>query len=543
MLITPRDYQSSAVSESRSIIQAGGTPVVTLQGGLGKSLIAALIAKSAADKGNRTLIYCPLKVLPGQFWKALMQAGLRPDQCAILSGSESDDEAQINRALVVIAMSQTVISKSRGDRFVEENRGTFAVAIFDECHLSFFHEARSRVTGKVEIGLTATPWCLHGGFDLERYNLVQPVTGVEAIAMGASTRLKILSYSDKAADVLPSRKGDFTTNQAEEVIGSIPREYVLETWLKEHPNASHTIAFMPSIESAREWAEWFTGRGYKAIAVTSDDKGGKGGQKARQDIYARFRAGEIKIMLTVTALATGFDEPSASCCLFLRKTKSVALWCQSLWRVTRKFEGKDVAIALDFVGNAQHHPHPEDILDWRNLPAPRGRECDSCSALNPKTSHKCLHCGHEFPKEERDLSEFASLDGIQLEELTMPTVSGSMVELKAIASLPPLEAMRELRRRVVRQGQSPSAAHYKFREIFGENPPRFKSGDLVGAIYGENSEMPHFEMFYFLLLSKSISSRSGRSQEENQRWIWAELSNEFGAKASELFKKMTDDAA
>jgi DNA repair protein RadD len=521
------EYQKEAVRQVYTSLANDRVPVVTLQGGLGKTLIAAEIARRGVLKGERTLIYCPLKTLPRQFWRAMMNVGLTPDQCAILAGTDSCDTAHINRVPVVIAMAQTIRSKGQGAAFIAANRGTFTTAIYDEAHISLFDAARSLVPVPKEIGLTATPWRMDGSFDLNIYDLIQPITGAQAVTMGKSTPLTVMQYSDNYAPVCVSSKGDITVADAEAAIGDMPKEYVLETWLAHHPKGSHTIGFMPSIDRAKEWAQWFTDQGFKSEAVTSD----MASTKERLKTYARLRDGTTKILFTVTALATGFDEPSAECCLFLRETRSLAMWCQSLWRVTRKHPGKTRALCLDYVGNSTRHPHPEEISDWRNIPQPGGQQCEACERFNPRSASCCAHCGHVFEKPEKQVAEYADLSMLELEDmaaLVRQEVAGLMVAIEAVTNMTPLEAFRQLRRRSFLDGKAPGYAYIKYQEIFGTKPPRYDKPLLECSIF-PHPHLDNFFTFYMFLLGKTSDRvMRGQTKAQVQAWVWNELRTEFG---------------
>jgi len=80
--------------------------------------------------------------------------------------------------------------------------------------------------------------------------------------------------------------------------------------------------------------------------------------------------------------------------------------CQMLGRGTRKADGKENCLVLDFANNIMTHG-PVDSVRVRTKK--KGGECDaeaptkicpSCDSYMPAAIHQCTHCGHEWPIDE-----------------------------------------------------------------------------------------------------------------------------------------------
>jgi DNA repair protein RadD len=70
----------------------------------------------------------------------------------------------------------------------------------------------------------------------------------------------------------------------------------------------------------------------------------------RRDIFARFRAGEVKVICSVGVLTTGVDE-DVRCIVDAQPTRSQILHVQKIGRGLRTAPGKDFLLILDHAGN------------------------------------------------------------------------------------------------------------------------------------------------------------------------------------------------
>ena len=61
----------------------------------------------------------------------------------------------------------------------------------------------------------------------------------------------------------------------------------------------------------------------------------------RRAILERLRTGTTQVVSNVAVLGEGWDEPSVSCCLMVRPTKSAPAFIQRAGRILRPFPGKD----------------------------------------------------------------------------------------------------------------------------------------------------------------------------------------------------------
>jgi DNA repair protein RadD len=199
----------------------------------------------------------------------------------------------------------------------------------------------------------------------------------------------------------------------------------------------------------------------------------------RDEILARLASGDLELVSNCAVLLEGWDSPSVSCCILARPTKSFGLYRQMLGRVLRPAEGKENALILDHAGAVYAHGFAEDEVCWSLDPdtkatnpthAARGTaatrklvECVKCHAVRT-AGLPCGHCGY-FPRRP---GEFViTRDG----ELAHLTRDG---ELHASQYSPSEKVAfyRGLLHLAAERGNKPGAAAYRFKDKFGDWPPR-----------------------------------------------------------------------
>jgi len=109
----------------------------------------------------------------------------------------------------------------------------------------------------------------------------------------------------------------------------------------------------------------------------------------RRKIIARFKAQEIKYLVNVSVLTTGFDSPHVDVVALLRATESVGLLQQIIGRGLRIFDGKEDCLILDFAENIERHCPDGDIFDPMIKAGRMGGEvvslkavCETCATEN-----------------------------------------------------------------------------------------------------------------------------------------------------------------
>lgn len=143
----------------------------------------------------------------------------------------------------------------------------------------------------------------------------------------------------------------------------------------------------------------------------------------RDRIVARFKRGELRHLVNVAVLTTGFDAPQIDCVVLLRPTMSAGLYAQQVGRGFRLAPGKRDCLVLDYGGNVLRHG-PVDALkisepgSGKSGEAP-AKECPQCQALIATGCATCPQCGHAFPPPQREQHEAqASTAGVLSGQVT-----------------------------------------------------------------------------------------------------------------------------
>ena len=164
------------------------------------------------------------------------------------------------------------------------------------------------------------------------------------------------------------------------------------------------IAFTPTVANANTLAVLLNARGITSAVVCGETP-----KADRQRLIDDFRAGRLRCLVTVLALATGFDVPDVDCIVWLRPTQSPVLYVQGAGRGLRTAEGKTDCLWLDF-SDTTERLGPVDTIKGRKRQKSRDKEgvapfkiCDECGERAPAAAPVCPSCGHEFPPNEREV--------------------------------------------------------------------------------------------------------------------------------------------
>ncbi len=113
--------------------------------------------------------------------------------------------------------------------------------------------------------------------------------------------------------------------------------------------------FVPTVESAHHFAEAFNDVGVVAAVVH-----GKLGQTERRLILKRLASGDVQVVVNCAVLTEGFDDPTISCIVIARPTRSAPLYQQMVGRGLRPdlslaSEARGYCLVLDVVGASRNH--------------------------------------------------------------------------------------------------------------------------------------------------------------------------------------------
>lgn len=356
-LLKLRDYQSKTIRAIHEKWDAGITrPASVLPTGAGKTVVFAHLAEEflAANPGKRVLILSHTDELTRQAAdKMRMVAPHR--SVGIVKASQNEVFAE-----VVSASVQSLRSASRREQI--RNVG---LIIVDECHHATAATYRMILEHYGAIGgLTRT-----AGFTatLVRGDKAKLSEVWEDVAIRISIAFMIrsgylLDVRGKRVEVpdldlrtVKTTGGDYAEGALGDALEeAFAPEIVAKAYL-EHATDRKGIVFAPTVHSADAFRDAF-----RDASIRCETVHGALPRDERRAILARLKSGETQVVANCMVLTEGFDEPTVSCAVIARPTKSAGLYQQMVGRVLRPdltlpAAERGDALILDVVGVSRLH--------------------------------------------------------------------------------------------------------------------------------------------------------------------------------------------
>lgn len=428
-----RPYQQASIDALYSwwVAHPGieASPLLVLPTGAGKSVVIAELVRLLFDTWPedhpRTLVLVPSKELAEQ--NADKLARLLPSHLHLGYYSASVGQKRPDADVIVA----TIGSVAKAAHVL----GNIRCVIIDEAHLvnpdgagqyrRLLRDLAKYCQFRV-VGLTATPFRGNGvwltdGDDplfsgiahevkmaelLSAGHLAPLVRPIDAITTRIETGGISTSSGDYALDALGERVNGYLSAAADEAC-------------RLAEDRSKWLAFTPTVQNACDFADMLNRRGVLTAVVTGDTP-----KADRERLIADFRAGRIRCLVTVLALATGFDVPDVDCIVWMRPTISPVLYIQGAGRGLRPALGKTDCLWLDF-SDTTERMGPVDSIRGRK----RGRRkldreapfavCDACGAqVRPASALVCPECGEQLREEEQRQFSGASEAAVMAHQVT-----------------------------------------------------------------------------------------------------------------------------
>jgi len=456
----PRPFQQSAHEALRAGALAGHkNQLVMAPTGAGKSYLGLRIVHEALLKGKKAVFMCDRTTLINQTSEAADKYGLSAH--GILQASHwrmnSDSPFQI-------ASAQTVARRQWPDA---------DVIVIDEAHtqLKAWTEYIPTCRAKV-IGLSATPFS--PGLGKLFTNLINATTMHALTQSGVLVPMRVMSCTMTNMDGAATAGGEWTDGAAEqrgmEIVGDVVAE-----WIK-HAQNRKTIVFGATIKHCEELCRQFNEIGVMAAVFTSNTL-----PTEREFLLKEYRKHDssLRVLVSVEALAKGFDVPDVGCvvdCRPLRKSLSTAIQMWGRGLRSSPDTGKSDCLLLDHSGNIQRFLEDYTEIFFDGLDAlDMGEKLDKairrdkedfeskgCPACGYKPfAKRCMACGYE--KQSQALVE--NVPG-EMREITMGK--------KRIA-----DDSRHLWEQACTYARAHSApekqrarAYYLFKDMAGVEPPK-----------------------------------------------------------------------
>lgn len=395
----PRPFQETAHHALREGFKNGHkNQLIMSPTGSGKTYLGHRIAHEALAKGKTVVFLCDRTTLINQTSETADQYGL--SQHGIVQANHWRRNTQLPYQ---IASAQTLAKRGYWPQA--------DVIIIDEAHTQLKVWTDFIQTTKAAcIGLSATPFS--PGLGKLFTNLINATTMNDLTKSGVLVPMRM--FSCKKIDMRGAHiaGGEWTDKAAEErgmdIIGDVVSE-----WLKYGENRK-TIVFGATINHCKELAQKFVDAGVHAAVFTSETT-----SKERDVLLKEYRQPNslLKVLVSVEALAKGFDVPSVGCVVDsrpLRKSLSTAIQMWGRGLRSSPDTGKQDCILLDHSGNIQRFAEDYtdiyfnglDKLDSGEKLDKKVRE-DEQDDYQPKPcpacgytpfAKRCMACGHETQK-------------------------------------------------------------------------------------------------------------------------------------------------
>ena len=331
---SPRQFQLDAHNALRQGFRDGHkNQLIMAPTGAGKTYLGLRICNEAMQKGKRAVFLCDRTTLINQTSAVADNYGLREHGIIQAQHWRRNDDA-----LLQITSTQTI---ARRDFWPKLD-----VLVVDEAHTMYKAWTEYAQTTKAAvIGLSATPFS--AGLGKIFTNLINATTMNELTQNGVLVPMRVFSCTKPDMAGAATAGGEWTDRAAEERGMKIIGDVVLE-WMKFADNRK-TIVFGATIKHCQELCSQFMNAGVMAAVFTSDTT-----DKEREMLLKEYRKPDsmLRVLISVEALAKGFDVPDVECVCDVRPLrKSLSTAIQMWGRGLRSNPGKTDCYLLDFSGN------------------------------------------------------------------------------------------------------------------------------------------------------------------------------------------------
>ena len=364
---TLRPYQQEAVEATLTHFRKSDeSAVIVLPTGAGKSLVIAELARLARRK---ILVLTHVKELVEQNHAKYQSYGLTG---GIFSAGLKRKES---RHQVTFASVQSVSAN------LDQFRDEYSLVIIDECHRVSGEETSQyqRIIQLLQqqndslkvLGLTATPYRLAMGW-IYRYHYRGFVRGEDdkpfqhciyelplsyMINRGYLTRPELVNAAVAQYDfsALPQdRFGEYAEKDVNQLLSKHKRvtRAIIEQVMERAAERLGVMIFAATVGHAREITGYLPQHETALVTGATD-------LKDRDSLIQRFKQRELKYLVNVSVLTTGFDAPHVDFIAILRPTQSVSLYQQIVGRGLRLDDGKQDCLVIDYAGNHVNLHHPE----------------------------------------------------------------------------------------------------------------------------------------------------------------------------------------
>ena len=401
-----RDYQKDAIDGLYNYWagKAGDNPLIVAPTGSGKTAIIAQLIKDAMGfQGTRVLVVTHVKELLEQGADGLLKlypeadfgiysAGLKQkvlDKPITFAGIQSIWERAYD---IVPAPDLVLIDEAHLLPKNTETRYNRFIADLKVCNPDV----------KV-VGLTATPYRLDSGYlhegkgaifdgiahDIPVAMLMEQGYLSPVISKGGVKQINLEGVGKRGGEFIESQLA--TAASDPELVRSTVEEIV-----RLGSDRKSWLVFSSGVNHANMLADEFEAHDIAVGVVTGTDS-----SAVREKTIADFKSGELRCLINVNVLTTGFDHPPVDLVALVRATASTGLYVQMVGRGTRIADGKENCLILDYGQNVERHGFidqvkPKDKMSSGDGEAPV-KQCEQCQTMVHAACQLCPECGFQFP--------------------------------------------------------------------------------------------------------------------------------------------------
>jgi DNA repair protein RadD len=409
-----RPYQQAACDAALAWMRRSVDPcLIDAAPAAGKSFMIAYIANALhkISCGKRVLCLAPNAELVTQNHEKYLLTG---EYASIFSASAG---AKSTRHVVVFGTPKTV--KNAISRFCKQGNDGFCAVIVDEAHgitptIKSIIEAMREANPNLRVlGLSGTPFRLGSGYIYKMWpdnkvnddgkardpyfmKCVYRVSAREMLDGGFITPMVVGSinqddaYDTSGLELLPN--GTFNPSTVERAFVGHGRKTALivaDVLEKSRARAGGIMYFAATVQHAREVLASLP-QGTSGLVTGDSCQLGNGDPISRDRLIAMYRAGDVRHLVSVGTLTTGFDVSHTEVIALLRATESAALLQQILGRSWRLHQGKDDCLLLDYAGNVERHFPDGDIYNPVIKASGAGKGEADVSAICPDCGYNNL---------------------------------------------------------------------------------------------------------------------------------------------------------
>ncbi len=410
----PRPFQDEAHEALRRGAREGHRCQMLMAAtGGGKTFLGLRIIHEALKKGKLAIFVCDRRTLINQTSAVADSYGLSAHGVMMSDHNRFDPSMPFQ-----IASAQTLARRRWPDA---------DVIVIDEAHTQ--HKVWTehiQNTRAAVIGLSATPFS--DGLGRLFTNLVNASSMHHLTESGVLVPMRVFSCSKVDMRGAATAGGEWTDLAAQErgmeIIGDVVTE-----WQK-FASDRKTIVFGATIKHCEEMARQFNDSGIMAACFTSDTT-----ESEREMLLTEYRKPDssLRVLLSVSALAKGFDVPDVGCVCDVRPlrkslSEAIQMWGRGLRSSPNT--GKTDAILLDFSGNIVrfaddysdiYHNGLADLDSGEKLDKtirrddeekPEGKVCPQCG-YKP-CGKRCVSCGFEHQSRSEIEHEAGEMQEIRI---------------------------------------------------------------------------------------------------------------------------------